>query len=64
MVLDEHWASDVAMGMFLGVLAGQKVVLYSHEHPDNRIDNTYLGRRMSASVTFDARGMTLGILPF
>ena len=64
MMLDEHWASDVAMGIFLGVLAGQRVVLYSHDHPDNRIDRAFLGHRVSASVTLDARGMTLGLLPF
>ena len=26
MYLDEHWASDIAMGVFLGVFAGQKAV--------------------------------------
>src|SRR5262249_23196292 len=40
--LDEHWASDIALGAFLGVFAGQKVVIYSHRHPDNRIDRFFL----------------------
>ena len=35
MYLDEHWTSDIALGAFLGVFSGQKVVLYSHEHPDD-----------------------------
>jgi membrane-associated phospholipid phosphatase len=64
MYLDEHWASDIAMGAFLGVLAGQKVVLYSHDHPDNRVDNALLHRRLTLTVTRDASGFGLSVLPF
>jgi membrane-associated phospholipid phosphatase len=64
MVLDEHWASDIAMGVFLGVLSGQKVVGYSHDHPDNRVDNFFLGRRVTATATIGAQGLSLTVLPF
>jgi membrane-associated phospholipid phosphatase len=62
--LDEHWASDIAMGAFLGVFAGQKVVLYSHDHPDNRFDRALLGPRMNVGVAYDARGVSLFASPF
>jgi membrane-associated phospholipid phosphatase len=61
--LDEHWTSDIVMGVFLGVLAGQKVVLYSHEHPDNRIDRALLGPRMGLGLTHDARGVSFFVGP-
>jgi membrane-associated phospholipid phosphatase len=64
MYLDEHWASDIAMGVFLGVLAGQKVVMYSHDHPDNRIDRAFLHPRMSATMSYGTGGFTLGLAPF
>ena len=50
--LDQHWSSDVAAGAFMGVLAGYKVVSYSHAHPDNRFDKIFL----SASVAPDPHG--------
>jgi membrane-associated phospholipid phosphatase len=40
--LDQHWASDIAAGAFVGVLTGYKVVTYSHDHPDNFFDRTLL----------------------
>jgi membrane-associated phospholipid phosphatase len=64
MYLDEHWASDIALGAFLGVFAGQKAVLYSHAHPNNRIDREFLRPSVSATVRFDARGLSLMMLPF
>ncbi len=57
--LDEHWTSDIAMGVFLGVLAGQKAVFYSHDHPDNRVDRAFLRPQMGLGLTFDARGLSL-----
>jgi membrane-associated phospholipid phosphatase len=63
MYLDEHWTSDIVMGAFLGVFAGQKVVGYSHEHPNNRIDNTFLGRRMNIGLVSDARGLSFFVSP-
>jgi membrane-associated phospholipid phosphatase len=61
--LDEHWASDIALGAFLGAFAGQKVVQYSHAHPDNRIDRKLLGRRMYIGVTSGARGLSFFASP-
>jgi hypothetical protein len=62
--LDEHWASDIALGAFLGAFAGQKVVSYSHAHPDNRIDRRFLGRRTYVGFTHDARGLSLNAWSF
>jgi membrane-associated phospholipid phosphatase len=64
MYLDEHWSSDIAMGVFLGVLAGQKVVMYSHDHPDNRIDRSFLRPRFAATVTYGTGGLSFGLAPF
>jgi membrane-associated phospholipid phosphatase len=64
MYLDEHWASDIAMGVVLGVFSGQKVVNYSHDHPDNRLDREFLKPEWRATVVRDARGFSLSITPF
>jgi membrane-associated phospholipid phosphatase len=64
MYLDEHWASDIAMGMFIGVFSGQKVVTYSHDHPDNLIDRNFLRTGARARFTYDARGLSFSVLPF
>jgi membrane-associated phospholipid phosphatase len=40
--LDQHWASDVLAGAFMGVFAGYKVVSYSHDHPNNWFDRKLL----------------------
>ena len=52
MYLDEHWTTDIALGVFLGVFAGQKAVLYSHAHPNNRIDREFLKPMIRASLQF------------
>ncbi|PYP77584.1 MAG: hypothetical protein DMD35_14685 [Gemmatimonadetes bacterium] len=62
--LDEHWVSDIAFGAFLGAFAGQKVVTYSHEHPDNRIDRSLLGHRMNVGFMSGARGLSFFASPF
>jgi membrane-associated phospholipid phosphatase len=64
MYLDEHWTSDIAMGIFLGVFAGQKVVLYSHAHPDNPVDHRFLKPELRATFTHDAGGLSFSILPY
>ena len=64
MYLDEHWASDIVMGVFLGAFAGQKVVNYSHAHPDNRIDGKFLPQQMRIGLTSGSRGLTLFASPF
>jgi len=64
MYLDEHWTSDIVMGAFLGVFAGQKVVTYSHAHPNNRLDNAFLGRRrLDVGISDGAHGITLFLTP-
>ena len=40
--LDQHWASDVVAGGFLGALLGSRVVSYAHSHKRNRLDRTLL----------------------
>ena len=53
--LNQHWASDIFAGAFMGVFAGYKVTKYSHDHPNNRIDRVLL----RASVTPAANGQML-----
>lgn len=43
MYLDQHWASDVVMGGFLGAFIGHKVVAHAHGSPRNRLDRILLG---------------------
>jgi len=62
--LDEHWTSDIALGVFLGVFAGQKAVLYSHDHPNNRVDRAFLKPTIRASMVGDARGLRFVLAPF
>ena len=64
LILDDHWASDIAMGVFIGVFAGHKVVTYSHDNPGNRVDRALLSNRVSANVTLSARGASFGLLPW
>ena len=45
--LDQHWASDIMAGAFMGAFAGYKVTKYSHDHPKNRFDRVLLGATMS-----------------
>jgi membrane-associated phospholipid phosphatase len=44
MYMNQHWASDVLMGAFIGVVAGQKVVRYNHAtNPLNKVNKFFLG---------------------
>jgi membrane-associated phospholipid phosphatase len=52
MYLDQHWASDVVMGGFLGAFIGHKVVVHAHANPRNRLDRILLG----ATVVPDGHG--------
>ena len=38
MYLNQHWASDVLAGAFLGTLIGSRVVYYGHSHRPNKIE--------------------------
>ena len=64
MYLDEHWASDVVMGVFLGAFSGQKIVDYSHAHPNNWFDRKFLPRSMRLTVIHGANGFGLTLIPF
>jgi membrane-associated phospholipid phosphatase len=58
--LNQHWASDVAAGAFMGVFSGYKVVTYSHDHPGNAFDRVLL----KASVTPNPNGgLMVGFSP-
>lgn len=41
--LDQHWASDVASGAFVGTLFGAKVVHYAHTHRQSKLDRFLMG---------------------
>lgn len=43
MYLDQHWASDVVAGAFVGALLGDRVVRYAHTHKPSRMDRALLG---------------------
>jgi membrane-associated phospholipid phosphatase len=58
--LDQHWASDIAAGAFMGVFFANRVVSYSHAHPDNKFDRFFL----SATVAPGADGtVMIGLSP-
>jgi PAP2 superfamily len=40
--LRRHWASDLVLGSFVGVLTGLKIERYHHTHPGNKIDKFFL----------------------
>ena len=62
--LDEHWASDIALGVFLGVFSGQKVVQYTHSHPNTWLDRKFLGARATVTVNVGASGLSFAVVPF
>ena len=41
--LDQHWASDIVAGAFLGALIGSRVVSYAHSHKRTKLDRALLG---------------------
>jgi membrane-associated phospholipid phosphatase len=54
MYMNQHWASDVLMGAFIGVLAGQKVLRYNHSiNPRNRINRFFLGNDAGVAARED-----------
>jgi membrane-associated phospholipid phosphatase len=56
--LDQHWASDVAAGAFVGTLLGAKVVHYAHTHRRSKLDRVLLGTTI---VPLDGGGMMVGV---
>ncbi len=43
MYLNQHWASDVVAGAFVGTLIGSRVVHYAHTHKRTKLDRVLLG---------------------
>jgi membrane-associated phospholipid phosphatase len=41
--LDQHWASDIVAGAFVGTLFGTKVVHYAHTHRQSKLDRILMG---------------------
>ena len=41
--LDQHWASDIVSGAFVGALLGSRVVQYAHSHEKNWFDRLLSG---------------------
>jgi membrane-associated phospholipid phosphatase len=52
MYLDQHWASDVVAGAFLGTLMGSRVVSYAYSHRTSKLDRALL----AVSVLPDGHG--------
>ena len=42
MYLNQHWASDVVSGAFVGALVGNRVVHYAHTHKRTKLDRALL----------------------
>jgi membrane-associated phospholipid phosphatase len=59
--LNQHWASDIAAGAFMGVFAGYKVVSYSHAHPNNRFDRVLLSATV---IPGPNRSLEIAFSPF
>lgn len=43
MYLNQHWASDIVAGAFVGGLVGNRVVHYAHTHNRTKLDRALLG---------------------
>jgi hypothetical protein len=55
MYLNQHWASDVVAGAFVGQFIGNRMVHYAHTHKRNKLDRALL----ATSVTPNGFGGTL-----
>ena len=59
--LNQHWASDIFAGAFMGIFAGYKVTRYSHDHPRNWFDRKLLDLSLSRGPD---GGIVVGVSPF
>ena len=59
--LNQHWASDIFAGAFMGVFAGYKVTKYSHDHPQNWFDRKLLKVTVGQS---ESGQFVVGVDPF
>ena len=55
MYLNQHWASDVVSGAFIGQLIGSRVVHYAHTHRRTKLDRALL----ATTVMPDGHGGTM-----
>jgi membrane-associated phospholipid phosphatase len=55
--LDQHWASDIVSGAFVGTLLGAKVVHYAHTHRRTKLDRILMGTNFGV----DSRGGYVGV---
>jgi membrane-associated phospholipid phosphatase len=54
MYMNQHWASDVLLGAFIGVVAGQKVLRYNHSiNPRNPVNRFFLGNDAGVAARED-----------
>jgi len=66
MYLDQHWASDVISGAFIGQLIGARVVRYAHTHKPTKLDRALLATSVSPGgfgntlVTIDVQEVFAG----
>jgi hypothetical protein len=51
MYLNQHWASDVVAGAFVGTLIGSRVVSYAHSHNKSKLDKFLLGSSIGPNGT-------------
>lgn len=49
MYLNQHWASDVVGGAFVGTLIGSRVVSYAHSHKRTKLDRFLLGTNVASN---------------
>jgi hypothetical protein len=50
MYLNQHWASDVVSGAFVGTLIGNRVVSYAHSHQRTTLDRWLLGTSIAPNA--------------
>ena len=56
--LNQHWASDVVGGAFVGALIGSRVVSYAHSHNRTKLDRLLLGTKVASN---GAGGTTVSV---
>lgn len=62
MYLNQHWASDVFAGAFLGTFVGTRVVHYAHTHRRTKLDRVLLG--LTAVPTGSGGAMLVGSIAY
>lgn len=50
MYLNQHWASDIVSGAFVGALIGNRVVHYAHTHNRTKLDRWLLGSTIAPNA--------------